>query len=809
MRRAVETVGVFQRITADHRQHAAGVRIHRHQRALHLRDLLQRVAPVRAAHRINDRASGQTAFGVAPSALSGPLRIVICQTAGGAIFIGQRHCAASNARDHRTHPVRERRRPIGISQLRLHITRRVAACKWSAPFVAAVVIFKSSTQCARGRELQTRIDRGPDREAAAIERLLAVLFLHLPAHFLDEVRSGHVLVARQAVGDLQISGARFGGLFFVDVAPFEHAPDRVVAAVDRALAVARQLIIGRPLRQNGEIRRFRDRELAQRLVEIVERSGGDAIGAVTEIDLVQVKLEDAVLIEHALDALRDETFAQLGPHGAEQTADAARTFGGTASQHVAGDLLRDRGSALQAVALNDIERNAQHGARKALIIKTGVFEETRVFNRDEGVLHVIGNLFDRHEHALLARELSDERAIASINAARDRRFVILQIGERRQPLQRGDDEADHRQKADADQRTEADQQLAPWETAAGLIVAAVVIMAAPAAVVVGIVSQHYAPLLARSNFRAGVALFWGASKAAPGWVQALSRGADPSRRFAPFLGAGVKLRPGEIGIHRPGHRIGHPFPGARIGQASLIRHVRQEAGLDQHCRNIRRQQHEQPSVAVGIAQKRRNFAQTRDDCLRKLGGAVRGLALGEIDQDIVRDAAAGGVPDFEIPVLRRHQVLRPRRAAFRERINRGAGSFAIGVGIGVDRDEEVRILVAGEMHAVFQFHEPVGVSGERHLIIAPRFQGLAQLQCGVQHHIFFPHAGDAYSAGIASAMAGVDDNGAARGAAAGAFNAGRRGCERLGGGDIEHEFRRTPAADFLAHQLRRRFQIEH
>ena len=89
----------------------------------------------------------------------------------------------------------------------------------------------------------------------------------------------------------------------------------------------------------------------------------------------------------------------------------------------------------------------QHRARDARIVEAGVFEEARVFDRDERVLHVIGNLLDRHEHALLARELGNQRAVAGVNAAGDRRLIVLQIGEAGQADDRGDDQRDDRKQS--------------------------------------------------------------------------------------------------------------------------------------------------------------------------------------------------------------------------------------------------------------------------------------------------------------------------------------------------------------------------
>ena len=64
-----------------------------------------------------------------------------------------------------------------------------------------------------------------------------------------------------------------------DEAVLDHAVDDVVAALDRALAVAERVQVGRRLGQRGEIGGLLQRQLIQRLAEIVQRRGGDAIAA--------------------------------------------------------------------------------------------------------------------------------------------------------------------------------------------------------------------------------------------------------------------------------------------------------------------------------------------------------------------------------------------------------------------------------------------------------------------------------------------------------------------------------------------------
>ena len=65
----------------------------------------------------------------------------------------------------------------------------------------------------------------------------------------------------------------------------------------RGIGEAERVVVVRRLRQRGQERRLGERQLVQRLVEIGLRRRRDAVGAEAEIDLVQVQLEDALLAQ--------------------------------------------------------------------------------------------------------------------------------------------------------------------------------------------------------------------------------------------------------------------------------------------------------------------------------------------------------------------------------------------------------------------------------------------------------------------------------------------------------------------------------
>jgi hypothetical protein len=79
-----------------------------------------------------------------------------------------------------------------------------------------------------------------------------------------------------------------------DVAVLDHAVDDPVAALDEPASVAAErMIVGRTLRQRGEIGGLGDCQFGHRLVEIGERRAGNAIGIQAEEDLVEIEFENA------------------------------------------------------------------------------------------------------------------------------------------------------------------------------------------------------------------------------------------------------------------------------------------------------------------------------------------------------------------------------------------------------------------------------------------------------------------------------------------------------------------------------------
>ena len=126
-----------------------------------------------------------------------------------------------------------------------------------------------------------------------------------------------------------------------------------------------------------------------RLVEIVERSGGDAIVGEAEIDFIEIEFENLVLRIGRFDSQAQEDFTDLAIERAVRT-----------QKEVLRHLLGYGRGALDAarpLKVNDA------GADDALGVEAPVRVEVLVLGRDERVLDELGNGGRRQRKYLLAR----------------------------------------------------------------------------------------------------------------------------------------------------------------------------------------------------------------------------------------------------------------------------------------------------------------------------------------------------------------------------------------------------------------------
>jgi hypothetical protein len=133
---------------------------------------------------------------------------------------------------------------------------------------------------------------------------------------------------------------------------------------------------------------------------------------VSEVDLVQVEVEDFLLRKALFDPLREDHFPDFSSELPLRTEQQAL-------DHLLGDGAR---------ALFDLAAGADVHPRSAqdrAVVDPRVFEKRAVLARHEREHEVWRHGFQRQERAPLFEELADHLAIAIEDAACDRRAVIL------------------------------------------------------------------------------------------------------------------------------------------------------------------------------------------------------------------------------------------------------------------------------------------------------------------------------------------------------------------------------------------------
>jgi hypothetical protein len=242
----------------------------------------------------------------------------------------------------------------------------------------AVELDQAVLQRLARQNLQVRIERGAHRQAALVERILAVTADDLLAHFLGEVLRREDIVTGAAEIDAERLRLGDGGLVRRDVAVLDHAVDDPVAARDRGFRVVEGLVVVGRLGQRGEVGRFLQVQFVDRLAEVGQRRTGDAVGTGAEEDLVEVEFEDAVLGIGLLDTERQNRFADLAVDGPV-----------VGQQEVLGDLLGDRRCADQTAPGLVVLNIGDDGAGQREKVDATVIIEILVLGRQEGRLDAI------------------------------------------------------------------------------------------------------------------------------------------------------------------------------------------------------------------------------------------------------------------------------------------------------------------------------------------------------------------------------------------------------------------------------------
>ena len=280
----------------------------------------------------------------------------------------------------------------------------------------AIIFFKTRLQRLARIALKLRVDSRADRHPAAIDAILG----HLRDQFSADLFSEIVVVRRgEAIAFHQVDRNFLGGLGlrFRDIPVLGHFADHDIAPERGAFPVLGQMARAWRGRERRDERGFLDGQFFQVLAEIGQTRRRHAIGAPAEKNLVEIKLEDAILGEILLDPVGEDRLLDLALIGA-----LARQK--EVLHHLLGDA---RGAAKPNVlALKLAQRELRDRLGDGEGVDAGMGVEVLVFGADDRVLHQIRNFFNRGEQAALARIFGDDIAIGGIGPAHGRRFVFRQ-----------------------------------------------------------------------------------------------------------------------------------------------------------------------------------------------------------------------------------------------------------------------------------------------------------------------------------------------------------------------------------------------
>ena len=318
----------------------------------------------------------------------------------------------------------ERLRDRGVLVLRVHAVGQVDLALRAAPGLAALVVHQRAAQRLVRGDLVVHAQRRGHPQAAAVG-LVAVLGVdHLPHHLRGVLAVGQPLLLRAAQPDRLV--ARLLRLRRRDHPHVHHPLQHHRLAALRARQVHDRVRVIGVLRQARQHRGLADRQFLQRLAVVRMRCRLEAVGPLTQVDLVHVDLQDLVLGQLALDL--------EGQQDLDELAGVELLLG---QVEVARQLLGDGRGALAARREQVGQRRPEDaGERDALVLV-----EAGVLDRQQRLLHGLGDAVQRQVAAALGAELGQQLAVLGVDA---QRLLGVVVG---QPVQVGQARPDHRRRA--------------------------------------------------------------------------------------------------------------------------------------------------------------------------------------------------------------------------------------------------------------------------------------------------------------------------------------------------------------------------
>ncbi len=299
------------------------------------------------------------------------------------------------------------------------------------------------------RTLFVGTQAGDDTHALRVG-LVAQALHHRAARHLGHVCRWHVHEVGPAVD--QLGGQSLVVLGLVDGAGGQHALQHPLLALARGGFVDDGVGVDGVVLQACQQGGFGQVDLLQRLAEVDLRARAITVGALAQVDLVAVELQDLVLAQFTLQLPGDQCFLDLA---------FGRAPG--AEEEGARHLLRDgAGTAAHAAA-----QVRQPGACDAAPADGAVFIEVGVFHRQHGLLEQGRRVLQGDVDAALGAELGDLHAVGREHLQVLVRAVVgglVQAGQFVPVPGSGDGQGQHN---DGGQRRQHQQDAAQDDEAAG------------------------------------------------------------------------------------------------------------------------------------------------------------------------------------------------------------------------------------------------------------------------------------------------------------------------------------------------------
>ncbi|MNP01797.1 hypothetical protein D3C76_936250 [compost metagenome] len=222
---------------------------------------------------------------------------------------------------------------------------------WPAIAVTLVVGHQAFVDRGVGQLLEVARYRGRDAEAFGI-RIATVTPDHFGTGHFGDVRGVHFR-GRHVIAGVQWLVDCSGVVGLADFSELVHAPQDPVATLLAARRVGQRVEARRRLGQAGDHRHLRQADIADRFAVIDLRRRLDAVRTVTQVDLVDVQLEDLVLGQLSFDL-----------QGQQDLGGLARKAAFAGQEEVLRHLHGDRAAAgLDVSAFDQLGRGTHQAAR--------------------------------------------------------------------------------------------------------------------------------------------------------------------------------------------------------------------------------------------------------------------------------------------------------------------------------------------------------------------------------------------------------------------------------------------------------------